>query len=232
MPRKTNKRHIRGKKTRKQRIIKMVGCNKNHKSHTCTKCGTNNYYLNRKIKGGSGCGSCGCPIPPLSWNKMNQFGGEFKNVMNGGPILGIGQNGGSCGACQNFKGGNSFYKPPAPIPGPFVGEPWGTNSNNWPGSNGISNDNNYLSKYSDVINNDPALKMQLDATKIGGRRRKHSYKYKGGGFFPQDLTNLGRDFSFNIQSAYNSLNGYNAPANPLPYKGQLTNSIAASRIII
>ena len=46
--------------------------------------------------------------------------------------------------------------------------------------------------------------------------------YKGGGLIPQDLVNLGRDFEFNLKSAYNSLNGYKAPVDPLPYKGQLT----------
>jgi hypothetical protein len=41
---------------------------------------------------------------------------------------------------------------------------------------------------------------------------------------PQDLVNLGRNAMFNIGSAYNGLNGYSAPVNPLPYKDQLVNS--------
>jgi hypothetical protein len=44
----------------------------------------------------------------------------------------------------------------------------------------------------------------------------------GGGLVPQDLLNLGNDISFNVKSAYNALNGYSAPVNPLPYKDQLT----------
>lgn len=44
----------------------------------------------------------------------------------------------------------------------------------------------------------------------------------GGGLIPQDLLNLGSDISFNVKSAYNALNGYSAPVNPLPYKDQLT----------
>jgi hypothetical protein len=53
---------------------------------------------------------------------------------------------------------------------------------------------------------------------------------KGGGLIPQDLVNLGRSFTFNLNSAYNSLGGYTAPVNPLPYKDQLTS--ANNKIII
>ena len=45
---------------------------------------------------------------------------------------------------------------------------------------------------------------------------------KGGALIPQDLINLGRDLTFNLGSAYNALNGYKAPVNPIPYKDQLT----------
>jgi len=45
---------------------------------------------------------------------------------------------------------------------------------------------------------------------------------KGGSLVPQDLVNLGSDFTFNLKSAYNALNGYPPPVDPLPYK-QLTN---------
>ena len=61
--------------------------------------------------------------------------------------------------------------------------------------------------------------------RIKGKRGRKSYKkksIKGGGLIPQDLVNLGSNFSFNLKSAYNSLNGYKAPIDPLPYKDQLT----------
>ena len=45
---------------------------------------------------------------------------------------------------------------------------------------------------------------------------------KGGGLIPQDLLNLGRDFGYNFKTAYNTINGYNPPVNPAPYKGQLS----------
>jgi hypothetical protein len=253
----------------------MVGCAKNLGNSVCGNCGVNclcgsncncpkgckgNCYLNRPIgkkkHGGTGCG-CGpngCPIPALSWAKMNQFHGGSSNgvfpissIPNGPssyePILGVGQNGGSCGAqCAVQQGGlnavqqgglnavqqgglnavqqgGTFYKPGAPVPGPFVGSPWGTSINKWPGVNGVGADRNYLKNYKDVINNDPALQMKLGGKKK--RSKKHQYLKRGGGIIPQDLVNLGRDLSFNFKSAFNSLNGYSAPTNPLPYKDQL-----------
>ena len=44
-----------------------------------------------------------------------------------------------------------------------------------------------------------------------------------------NLTNA--DFSFNFKSAYNALNGYKAPVDPLPYKGQLTGASNYNKFI-
>lgn len=246
MPRKLTKRRnnkSRGRKyhkkrgTRKQTPIVMVGCaNCGPNCHCGPKCNCKHpcpgtCYLNRSKKdlkkGGSGCGSCGCPLAPMSWNRMNHFSGkQMGGKQMGGkqmsypPILGIGQNGGS------------------PVPGPFVGSSW--SATNWPGMDGISGNRNYLSPYNTDSN--PQLQMQLsDANAgyknanslIGGytysKRRNSgslskSKSTKGGGLIPQDLLNLGNDFTFNIKSAYNALNGYAAPTNPLPYKDQLPHS--------
>ncbi len=224
-------------KSKKQKVYKMIGCNKKNKScknkQQCTNCGPNchcinctcpkgcpgNCYLGRRLKGGSGCGPGGCPIAPLSWHQM-----------------------------QRLSGGGS-------IPGPFVGQPWTANA--WPGQNGIANDNNYLVNYKDVVANDPSYHQSMNDSgynKVGGytysakvfpksrsksrktgtassgsRSRSHSRSSSmkttslttGGGFIPQDLVNLGRDMMYNVNSAYNALNGYKAPVNPLPYKDQL-----------
>jgi hypothetical protein len=194
-------------------------------SHNCPKtcylkCNKCPDYCNcgplNKAKGGSGCGSNGCPIAPLSWNKMNQLGGNCGSCNSGlimpnssQGILGVGQNGGS-----------NFYKPASPIAGPFEGQPWGAKVIEWPGVDGIGGNRNYLAN--NLYNHgDPQTMMQL-----GGRKKKSRQQKKsaGGGIFPQDLVNLGSDFSYNFQSAYNSLNGYNAPVDPLPYKGQLPNN--------
>jgi hypothetical protein len=217
MPKKS-RRHSRSSKRRsKSRTSKnipivMVGCSKKGKKcniSSCPNCGPNchcgpkckcshpcpgNCYLNHRLKGGSGCGSCGCPIAPL---KMSQFGGAIP-----------------------------------PIPGPNVGSAWGPSINKLPGGNGISGDRNYLAPV-DVTKN-PQQQQILNDTGynnmnsfIGGyKSRKNRYRFKkGGGLIPQDLVNLGRDFTFNLGSAYNALNGYKAPINPLPYKGQLTGSL-------
>lgn len=101
----------------------------------------------RSSRGGShsGCGSCGCPIAPY-------------------PIT----RGGTCDSCSLIPKtdmlGGSFYKAPAPIPGPMVGSPWGTSVQEWPGVNGISGDRNYLKSIGDVIDNDPQLQMTMDAS--------------------------------------------------------------------
>jgi hypothetical protein len=112
---------------------------------------------------------------------------------------------------MKYKGGSGCGPNGCPIPpmsysqinkyggnSSFVGKPWGTSVNEWPG---VNDSRNYLSQYD--LSKDPQ---------------------RGGGFLPQDLVNLGRDFSFNMKSTYNALNGNNAPVNPLPYKDQLTSS--------
>jgi hypothetical protein len=66
---------------------------------------------------------------------------------------------------------------------------------------------------------------------VGGYKYKNRAK-KGGGIIPQDLVNLGQDFTFNLKSAYNSLNGYSAPVNPLPYKDQLPQSFNNARMLL
>lgn len=134
-----------------------------------------------------------------------------------------------CSACQLQQGG-SFFKPPAPIPGPFVGQPWTTKVDGWPGVNGVGADRNYL-EYN-LYHKDPQTMMI-----VGGSKRRHTKgkkskrMKKGGGLLPQDLVNLGRNMSFNIGSAYNALNGYPPPINPLPYKDQLPNNNLRSLLI-
>ena len=215
--RKTKIIKSRSRTNKKQSVYNMIGCNKGCNCINCQKNCINNFYLGhnitrkqRKHNGGSGCGPNGCPIAPLSWAQMQKFGGSnYANVLDGKQILGIGQNGGT------------FYKPAGPIPGPFVGQPWTANA--WPGENGISNDNNYLANYKDVVSYDPSYHQSMnDAgyntmnSKVGGYKKKYNMA-KGGGLVPQDLVNLGRGLVYNVNSAYNMLNGYKAPVNPLPY---------------
>jgi hypothetical protein len=216
MPRKTRRRT----KSRKQKIINMVGCSSrcsNGKHHKSCK----NVFLSHR--GGQGCGSTGCPIAPLSFAKMNEFSNNYKPsvVQKGG-----------CDSCM--KGGNSFFKPAPLMPGPVVGSAWAYNK--LPGMDGIGGNRNYLSPVN--VGKDPALQMTMNGSgyktmnsMVGGRKKRKTVKnMKAGGLIPQDLVNLGRDFSFNFSSAYNALNGYSAPTNPLPYKDQLTNTASINRI--
>ena len=244
MPKKSRTRTRR--RTRKQKVINMIGCSKKHRHNKsckngkdlgCPNCGPNCHcgvncncphpcpgscYLNRKMvkKGGAGCGSCGCPVGGFTYGAMNKVGGNC---------------GGTCGVQQT---GGNFFKPAAPIPGPFTGSAWGTSVNEWPTMNGIGGDRNYLNSYAGTITNDPQQQMLMSGSgyktlnsMIGGKNKKRSSKktQKGGGLIPQDLVNLGSNFTFNLKSAYNSLNGVSAPVNPLPYKDQLTTN---NKIII
>jgi hypothetical protein len=174
--------------------------------HTCPYC---KMCIHGNKKGGSGCGPFGCPIAPLSWKQMNKIGGSnmcgITNVTS--------QYGGS-------------------MPGPFVGSAWTGSVANWPGVNGVSGDKNYLemNKYSPV---DISRQMELNDTKIGGKRRRrritHKYKKGGASIMKDDLVNLGRDVMYNFKSTYNTLNGYAAPVDPAPYRGHFSNS---QRIIV
>ena len=160
MPRKSNKRskkkrtmkkRIRTQRTKskKQKPIIMIGCSKKHKNFSSLgNKRSSKSYLNRRMKkqkGGSGCGSCGCPLAPLSWDKMNNF---------------VSQNGGNCTACGQGGGGH-FFKPPGPIPGPILGSAWNTSVKGWPGMNGVAGDRNYLKSYANDITNDPQLQISM-----------------------------------------------------------------------
>ena len=250
-------RKKRGNKTRRksQRLYNMKGCSKTRRMNSRSKKLTSRQQkltsrelTSRELTGGQGCGAYGCPLAPFSWKQMQQRGGTCNTgVTCGAPILGTAQTGGTCTSCgmqgvmqgvmkEGLKGGlkgGSFYKPAAPIPGPFVGQSWTPGISGWPGVNGVGSDRNYIANNL-YDNGDPQTMMKLGGSKkIHSKRNKGRGKGKrGGGLIPQDLVNLGRDASFNLKSAYNSLNGYAAPANPLPYKDQLNASVFSNKIII
>ena len=203
MPRRTKRN-----KTRKQKTYKMIGCAKKCPGCHRVKCICKNKSIK---KGGMGCGPQGCPIAPYPMK-----GGNC-DVMGCGRILGSYQNGGNCGCASIpvISGGGEFYKPPPPMPGPFVGDKWGPLIKEWPGVDGISANRNYLDL--NTYKTDPQTMMKIR----GGRRRKTKRSQKGGGFIPTELVNLGRDFTYNLNTAYNALKTLPAPSNPLPFKDQL-----------
>lgn len=168
----------------------------------------------RSCKRGGGCG-CGMP-----WN-----GGGGASQMGGGPGCALCQMGGG-GVRQ--KGGYHLK----PLPPALVGTPWTPQISGWPGVAGIDGVTNYysLNKY---IPNDPQTQVMSEragslflGNYTGGKKRsksksKSKTKKRGGGLFPQDLVNLGSTLQYGLGSAYNSINGYSQPVNPLPYKDQL-----------
>ncbi len=135
------------------------------------------------------------------------------------------------GGCSTSNGG-------IPYPDGLVGKPY-VNPTNLPGANHIPGDANYYS-LNTYINDVSRQMLDIGANRPflgffkGGKRIKRikksnnkTRKMKGGtlsNFLGQDLINLGRQFTFGVGSAYNALNGYSAPTNPLPWKGQLPNS--------
>jgi hypothetical protein len=136
------------------------------------------------------------------------------------------QSGGQCGSCGILKGGGENAS--------FVGKPWTPDIKTWPG---VSSGGNYykLNTYqpNDVsrqIENIGANPPFLGAAMKGGkksrkgRKGRKSRKQKGGSFsntITQDFINLGNQLKFGAGSAYNAINGYPSPANPLPWKSQL-----------
>ena len=223
MPRKT-----RTRKTRKQKIINMVGC-----SNKCSH-GRHHKSCKRSFfskRGGQGCGPTGCPLAPLSVSQMNAFSDNYKP-----PTFGTKQNGG-CGSCMNtgnlMKGGNSYFKQAPLMPGPVVGSAWAYNK--LPGMDGIGGNRNFLSPVN--VGKDPALQMTMNDSgyktlnsMFGGRRgkgRKTVKNMKAGGL--QDWMNIS-ELTYNVNSAYNALNGRSAPTNPSPYRGQLTNTAIIQRV--
>ena len=138
-----------------------------------------------------------------------------------------------CDCHSNLKGGSNDTIAPLkmsgggslpPVPAPLVGNSWTPQVSGWPGVDGVDSGRNYLANnlYDKF---DPQTMMQLDSTQIGGSkkksfRRRRSRKQYGGSLIPQQLTNLGRDLSFNFKSTYNAMNGYSAPVDPRPYMDQ------------
>ena len=172
-------------------------------------------------------GGCGCGLPVMSGGKRKKGGC--------GPSCTVGGNnhriGCKCSSCKNVGkqfGGN----PGIPYPNGLTGEPWTPSTEGWPGVDGVQGGRNFIAPNN--YNTDVQTAMISTGAQppfsVGGKRTK---KQRGGAldnFLGQDLINLGRQFNFGLGSAYNALAGYASPVNPLPWKGQLSNSPSLSAI--
>lgn len=167
-------------------------------------------------------GSCGCGAFPF---------------MSGGGKNSKHRQGCKCSTCKkNMRGGGgcSTSNNGIPYPNGLVGKPF-VDPTNLPGAKGIPGDANYYSN--NTYNNDVSRQMiDVGANRPflgyygvkGGKRSravKKTKKQRGGdfsNFIGQDIINLGRQFTYGLGSAFNTLNGTPGPVNPLPWKGQLT----------
>lgn len=142
-------------------------------------------------------------------------------------------------------GGSSFYRAPAPIPGPFVGSPWGASLSTWPAVDGISGNRNYLPSVGNVIDSDPTRSMQLDDSGYGAKMPSsmvggYSYEKKESTRRPRSRAVGGAGgqivppstLDFGVRSIYNTLNAIPRPVNPLPYKDQLTPTLKQDAAIL
>jgi hypothetical protein len=175
-------------------------------------------------------GSCGCGAPLMS-------GGNCSSCQ-----LGFMTRGGAshranckCSLCKkNMTGG--LGNNGIPYPNGLTGQSWSPSTQGWPGVDNISGNRNYLelNKYHNDV---PTSIINTGANPpfLGGRKTKRNNrrKQKGGtlsNFFSEDLINLGRQFQYGLGSAYNGLAGYQAPVNPLPWKGQLPSTLNLSTV--
>jgi hypothetical protein len=187
-----NRKTKSGKKGgRKQKLIYQKGCSNSR----------------RHLKGGAKCCSNNCKCKCHT----NLKGGSNDTIA---PLK---MSGGSCSSCNMSQKGGGWSLPP--VPAPLVGNPWTPQVSGWPGVDGVDSGRNYLANnlYDKF---DPQTMMQLGGSKKKRSRRRRSKNQRGGSLIPQQLTNLGRDLSFNFKSTYNAINGYSAPVDPRPYMGQ------------
>lgn len=195
-----------------QKIYKMKGCSKSRKrSSTRSK---------SRSKGRGRMSSKAI----AKYRSQNQSIGRGRGIGRG-----IGIAGGSCSSCSVMQGGSVS---------PFIGAPWSVTNDESQSTGNYYSQNLYKSA-------DPQTMMKLKGGQviggqviggqvIGGQKSRRR-SLKGGSltnFLPSDLVNLGRDFTYNVNSAYSSLTGAPQPVNPSPVEGHLSASVNANRIII
>ena len=196
-------------------------------------------------------GNCNCSgIPVLTGgNRKKIIGGNCGSLCAMGYMVG-GNHRIGC-KCSKCKMKQSAGNPGIPYPAGLAGSPWTAAISGWPGVDGIQGNRNYNAYnnyHTDVqtamVSPGPNPPFVVGGKKskggnslnnkfspIGGKRGTR--KQRGGtlsNFLSQDLINLGRQFQYGLGSAYNGIAGYASPVNPLPWKGQLTNTPSFSTV--
>lgn len=229
---------------RTQKLWNMKGCSKSKrnlggKSKKCGGCWWKNKGGSRvchKCGPGCRCGpkcNCGHKCPGNCYLKTKKSRKQRGARQNGGNC-GCGlQMGGGCGlqmgGCGSCLGGGVQMGGSVQMGGginnsgtPLVGSPWTPKINDWPGVAGKDGQTNYYTDNKYLV--DPQRNMISERDQQTYMAGGGSRKRRAGGMIPQDLVNLGRSMVYGLGSAYNTLNGYSAPASPLPYKDQLVNT--------
>jgi hypothetical protein len=198
-----------------QKLWNMKGCSKTKRRHLGGKRGGCWWKKGGKRSLMKRGGNCGCGL---------QLGGK-KNQMGGN--CGCGLQMGGCSSCLTGgvqMGGSGLLKGGSTVA--LVGKPWTPEISGWPGVSGKTGETNYFEMNKYHVDPQTSMISERDQQTFmkGGRSKR------GGGIVPQDLVNLGRSMVYGMGSAYNTLNGYPAPANPLPYKDQLVNTPSAKAL--
>ena len=196
----------------------------------CKKCGPNCTCGARCICGRNCNGKC--YLKGIRNGK--QMGGNCKKCgMKKGCNCGM-QMGGNCncgmqmGGCGSCLGGGVPLQSGGGINNggqALIGAPW--TSSNWPGVAGKDGSPNFYANNKYLVDPQTAMVSERDQQTFmkGGSRKR-----RAGGIIPDDLVNLGRSMVYGIGSAYNTLNGFQPPVNPLPYKDQLVNTPSAKAL--
>lgn len=185
------------------------------------------HFLNSQDAIRGGCGTCGA-----SGMSGGSCGACNSVVMTGGKKH---RKECKCSLCKSKRARQSGGNPGIPYPSGLVGSPWTPSISGWPGVDGIQGDRNYLAPnnyHTDISRQMVSVGANPPFITGGGKRKQSKSKSKtkkqrGGtlsNFITQDLINLGRQFQFGMGSAYNALNGYGGPVNPMPWKGQTQNT--------
>lgn len=221
-----------------QKLWNMKGCSKSKRnlggkskkrggykrsgSHKCHKCGPS-----CACKSKYNCRhNCSCNLKEKT---RKQRGGNCGCGLQMGGL----QMGGQKGGCQQCLGGGVAVQSGGGIGyigNPTVGKPWAPEISGWPGVSGQQGQTNFfsLNKYDKPYLQTEQISERDQQTYMkGGSRRR-----RAGGIMPQDFVNLGRSMVYGVGSAYNSLNGYPAPASPLPYKDQFSSPTATNSLFV
>tara|TARA_B100000073_G_scaffold341890_2_gene344019 strand:+ start:1430 stop:1801 length:372 start_codon:yes stop_codon:yes gene_type:complete len=88
----------------------------------------------------------------------------------------------------------------------FIGQPWGSKVEEWPGIDGIPGNRNFYKFHG--------------GGKLRKKNKTNKKRKKGGSIIPSEISNIGQNLMFKIHSNYNIFHTEPPPTNPSPYMDQ------------